>query len=186
MVVSFSPCSVLDLLANAADKDAGISAVTYNEEDGAGASRLERHSYKELLQTSKQLGSHLARQNFPAEQPVLIFSSNHWIAYVAWWACQWAGLIPCPLPLPHPDPSRQGAVVEHLDLLLDHPPLLSTKEEAGLVGVKGSPVFHIDILLEGLSQQPEAPAAAYHQDGSRTATLMLTSGSTAMPKVRPF
>jgi acyl-CoA synthetase (AMP-forming)/AMP-acid ligase II/thioesterase domain-containing protein/acyl carrier protein len=91
------------------------------------------------------------------------------------WACVLGGYVPCPLALIRNDAQRWARHLAHIDTLLDHPHLITTRALAP--EVSSLPTIDLEALRASAPQEPSEKVQL-----NDPAMLVLTSGSTGNSK----
>lgn len=175
--------SILSLLYNATQGSLAANHVWSKGEDGT-LHVNKTYTYQDLLIQAHQVADALtARCSFTAGQPVFIACHGPWDALSAWWACQLLELVPCLLPRPHADAKRQAAILCHLrGVLRSDICIVSTQQKDDLEGF--AQMFEVAAVSSLKPDRSPPSSSCKFVSEDTVAALMLTSGSTAMPKVR--
>ncbi|MEM8502457.1 MAG: SDR family NAD(P)-dependent oxidoreductase [Cyanobacteria bacterium P01_D01_bin.1] len=171
------PSSLIAALADAAKTDAGIR---YVEADGTETVQ----SYAALLEAARQIATALHARRI--DRFVILQFSKSVDLITALWGCFLSGCVPVPLSAEADQTGRQK-VLEGAIALLDHPTLLTDSPLTDLPltdSPKLAAALPITVLTLG-ELQATAPAkelSLVEPLVTDTALLLLTSGSTGLPK----
>ncbi len=175
-----APQCLADALARAARGDHGI---TYLRDKG------DSHvlPYAQLHREALRVAAGLAAQGVRPGQPVLLQLTHAAEFLPAFWGCVHAGAVPVPMAVPslyQPDDQVAARLLHGAERFPGAPLICQPQARAALAGLLAghgaSPLLPLDALLA------HAPAAAAHRcDPDQPALYLLTSGSTARPKVVP-
>jgi acyl-CoA synthetase (AMP-forming)/AMP-acid ligase II/thioesterase domain-containing protein len=146
---------------------------------GASDATAEVLSLPELLLEARRLLGGLRALGRTSGENVVLLLERAREFLPAWWACVLGGFVPCPLAPVRNDPLRWARHLQHIDRLLDHPPVVVAADllEELPAGLPQSKTVTLEML------RGAAPVSVSHQaDGHDPAVLMLTSGSTGNSK----
>lgn len=170
-----------DLLERAA-AEAGQRGITFIEADGAES----RHSYAELLDRARRISGALRDAGLRPEDKVLLQLARNQDFLPAFWGCVLAGVVPVPLAVAARYEPGNAAAAKLINAwkLLDRPliiagpaveaPVRALGRELGIEGFRVEPLTHL------LAHPPDARAHKPREED--LALLLLTSGSTGLPK----
>ncbi|MDH6224497.1 non-ribosomal peptide synthetase/type I polyketide synthase [Streptomyces sp. MJP52] len=168
------PRDAVQALLRAARSGSGGAVVTVAA-DGTTTSR----SYPELLDAARRLLTGLRERGVRPEDAVVLCGLPLEEFFPAFWACVLGGARPVAVaesPLPG-SPALERLV--HVSRLLDRPLVLSDAAGAAALG-EAAPGLRVGLARDHLDAPPADGFAA--PDASATALLMLSSGSTGVPK----
>jgi acyl-CoA synthetase (AMP-forming)/AMP-acid ligase II/NADP-dependent 3-hydroxy acid dehydrogenase YdfG/acyl carrier protein len=140
-------------------------------------------SYSELLDRAYRVLGGLQRAGLrPGDRVIFQFIENQDFL-IAFWACILGGVVPAPLSPSRPGMSAAASKLGHAWKILDASMVLSSRELLPhikeLLGSLNLPEARVE-CVEDLSQSD--PGEAHIGDAEDLALIMLTSGSTGVPK----
>ena len=143
-------------------------------------------TYPELLHRAQCVLSGLRRTGIAAGDKVIFQFDRNEDFIVAFWACALGGFIPVPIAVAknYRSSNAQTLKIAHAWRMMDKAIVLAgdaviegVRNIGALEAVEGVEVHGIDVMLD------EEPAREFHRGGGDdVALIMLTSGSTGMPK----
>ena len=174
-----APACLADALARAAQGGHGITFVHEQGESHALAyAQLERHA----LRVAAALNAH----GMQPGQPVLLQLAQAAEFLPAFWGCVYAGVVPVPLAVPQvyqADDQVAGRLLHAVARFPGAALICQSGARSALTALlrdAAKPLLALDALLA------HAPAAGvYRADPDAPALYLLTSGSTARPKLVP-
>ncbi|WP_217712100.1 non-ribosomal peptide synthetase [Kitasatospora sp. NA04385] len=172
------PRTSVDLLLGAAEQQPE-NGIRYCS-GGAGSDHREQ-SHVQLLYEARRLLAGLRARGLRPQDKVVLLLEDQAQFLTAFWAAQLGGFVPCPMTPVRTDRERWAAQLAHVRDLLDGPLVVTDGELAReLPEVPGLVVATVDGLLPTGGDPAAEPVhrAAPEDD----AVLVLTSGSTGLPK----
>ncbi|NQZ13015.1 MAG: AMP-binding protein, partial [Algicola sp.] len=169
------PPSLSQLLVNAAKTDHGITHILNSNGD------TQYVSYAELLTQAKIVGQGLLNAGLHSGDRVMLQVSNNTDILSAFWGCVVAGLVPLPVTRPvryELDDKDCHKVVSSCDNLQLNAVICDNDNHAVLTDLIGNS----QILRLGDLQTHQPMNEVYQAERESTALLLLTSGSTGLPK----
>lgn len=137
--------------------------------------RSEFLSYPMLCEEARRILGGLRSQLSTSDPKVALVLDHPRDFLPAFWACVLGGYVPCPVAPIRNDPDRWAKHLAHVDALLEHPLLVTTRTMKAELAIPTS--VDLDDLRGGI--QCESTHMAGPDD---PAILMLTSGSTGNAK----
>ncbi|KAI1207203.1 acyl-protein synthetase [Annulohypoxylon truncatum] len=140
-------------------------------------------SYKDLYTQAQSNSIKIRRiSGFEEHRPILLYFDTHENNIIWFWSVLLANGIPV-ISAPFGNADNRHDHIVKLSMLLEHPICITTDDLLSLFGTgHGMDLQTVDSLLK-LDISSENPMCVpRYNSGSATATLMLTSGSTGMPK----
>ena len=175
------PVRLSDVLARAA-RQHPTHGLLYIGTDGSQVSQ----TYPELLDESQRLLTRLRAVGLRPADPVILQFEHRRSFITAFWACVLGGFVPIPV-APSPSYREPNATLTKLLnawQMLDHPLVLAEAALAAdvrsLTGRPGMEQFRME-TIEGIEHYAADRVAHVGQPGD-LALMLLTSGSTGMPK----
>ncbi|CAM2068737.1 SDR family NAD(P)-dependent oxidoreductase [Sulfidibacter corallicola] len=191
------PHTLIEALTRTVARSPQSGLIAISEQDG----RSEL-SYADLHQKARRVATGLAARGLEPGTHVL-FQFDHPRAFItAFWGCVWGGFVPVPLPVA-PSYAQANPVLARLHHAwnwLDRPPVLSqgtvadaiedqirrvAPREAGTADFSEMRLFRLEEWVDG-DAAGEPPTEPFPAEPDRTALLLLTSGSTGVPKGVPL
>ena len=166
--------------------DYAAKGITGSNFYGSRAQLLESVPYAQLAQEAKDLARKLISMDFKQGDRVVIVAETHPNFLRGFFACQYAGLIPAPVPVPIQLGSRAGYVRKTRDLLISaHATAVFAPES--VLPLVNEACKDIDMKfvgdIESLSSLPVDPSIElYEAKPEDTAYIQFTSGSTKFPR----
>lgn len=166
--------------------DYAAQGITGSNFYGSRAQLLESVPYSQLAQEARDLARKLIALDFKQGDRVVIVAETHPNFLRGFFACQYAGLIPAPVPVPIQLGSRAGYVRKTRDLLISaHATAVFTPES--ILPLVNEACKDIDMKfigdIQSLSDHPVNPdIELYHAKPEDTAYIQFTSGSTKFPR----
>lgn len=166
--------------------DYAAKGITGSNFYGSRAQLLESVPYSQLAQEAKDLARKLIAMDFKHGDRVVIVAETHPNFLRGFFACQYAGLIPAPVPVPIQLGSRAGYVRKTRDLLISaHATAVFAPES--VLPLVNEACKDIDMKfvgdIESLSALPvDASIELYQAKPEDTAYIQFTSGSTKFPR----
>jgi fatty-acyl-CoA synthase len=144
---------------------------------------VEALSYRELRERALELARRLLASGLEPGDRVGLVAESDAEFITSFFACQYAGLIPAPLPLPAPFGGRQG-YIEHIRRMLESAGARAVFAPPGLADWMAEAAEGMDLLISGSVGELEcAPAAGElpGADPNGLCYLQFSSGSTRFP-----
>ncbi|NBC49576.1 MAG: DNA-directed RNA polymerase subunit beta [Gammaproteobacteria bacterium] len=142
-------------------------------------------TYTELRERARQIASRLAGLNLPRGSRIALVADTQPDFHVMFFACQYAGLVPVPLPAAV-HLGGKSAFVEHLRALLQDCRASAAYASSDFASFLDEAVQGLDLAVSGTLEafQALAPAAALPEPPApdELAYLQYTSGSTRFPR----
>jgi amino acid adenylation domain-containing protein len=145
-----------------------------------------KQTYTELLQHARQILAGLRKTGLKAADKVIFQLKNNYHFVSAFWACHLGGFVPVPIGVPH-QYTRENATAAKLYNAWSGfgQPLVLTAEEnlknlEEFPGLFGGEAFSV-AAIEGLYDN-EPDLHVHEADPDDLALILLTSGSTGLPK----
>ncbi len=166
--------------------DYAAKGITGSNFYGSRAQLLESVPYSQLAQEAKDLARKLIAMDFKHGDRVVIVAETHPNFLRGFFACQYAGLIPAPVPVPIQLGSRAGYVRKTRDLLISaHATAVFAPES--VIPLVNEACKDIDMKfvgdIESLSVFPvDSDIELYNAKPEDTAYIQFTSGSTKFPR----
>ena len=166
--------------------DYAAEGVTGSNFYGSRAQLLESVPYSQLAREAKALARKLIAMEFKHGDRVVIVAETHPNFLRGFFACQYAGLIPAPVPVPIQLGSRAGYVRKTRDLLISaHASAVFAPES--VLPLVNEACKDIDMKfvgdIESFSDHPVDPSIElYDAKPGDTAYIQFTSGSTKFPR----
>jgi len=153
---------------------------------GSRGQLTESLTYTDLAKDAKSLARKLLSMEFKQGDRVVIVAETHANFLRSFFACQYAGLIPAPVPVPIQLGSRASYVRKTRDLLISahanavfSPASILPMVNEACKDIDMKYVGDIDSLLE---QPIDDSIALYEAQPEDTAYIQFTSGSTRFPR----
>nr|UVV38562.1 polyporic acid synthetase CorA [Terana caerulea] len=184
MPVKDIPSTLPELLRTRAAEQSSAGFVSFLDAHGAVEKSV---SYRELYLDAVVNAQKLLAAGLIAGTDIVITSfPDHESHLRVFWACALAGIVVCPLPALHPDPSRQVLFFKHLQTLLKGPTLIAKESTIAEIHTLAPDVKALSLAhLEKLSPSPSAQRLVFPDrqvSPDEIVVLMLTSGSTGNSK----
>lgn len=166
--------------------DYAAKGITGSNFYGSRAQLLESVPYAQLAQEAKDLARKLIAMDFKHGDRVVIVAETHPNFLRGFFACQYAGLIPAPVPVPIQLGSRAGYVRKTRDLLISaHATAVFAPDS--VLPLVNEACKDIDMKfvgdIENLSNLPiDDEIELYQAKPEDTAYIQFTSGSTKFPR----
>lgn len=166
--------------------DYAAQGITGSNFYGSRAQLLESVPYSQLAREAKDLARKLIAMDFKHGERVVIVAETHANFLRGFFACQYAGLIPAPVPVPIQLGSRAGYVRKTRDLLISaHATAIFAPES--VLPLVNEACKDIDMKfvgdIENLADYPVDPSIElYSSKPEDTAYIQFTSGSTKFPR----
>ena len=166
--------------------DYAAQGITGSNFYGSRAQLLESVPYSQLAHEAKELARKLIALDFKHGDRIVIVAETHPNFLRGFFACQYAGLIPAPVPVPIQLGSRAGYVRKTRDLLISaHATAVFAPES--VLPLVNEACKDIDMKfvgdIESLSDLPVDPNIELHEAKPEdTAYIQFTSGSTKFPR----
>jgi len=166
--------------------DYAAQGVTGSNFYGSRAQLLESVPYSQLAREAKELARKLIAMDFKHGDRVVIVAETHPNFLRGFFACQYAGLIPAPVPVPIQLGSRAGYVRKTRDLLISaHATAVFAPES--VLPLVNEACKDIDMKFVGdiaslSARQVDSSIELYNATPEDTAYIQFTSGSTKFPR----
>jgi len=166
--------------------DYAAKGVTGSNFYGSRAQLLESVPYSQLAHEAKELARKLIAMDFKHGDRVVIVAETHPNFLRGFFACQYAGLIPAPVPVPIQLGSRAGYVRKTRDLLISaHATAVFAPES--VLPLVNEACKDIDMKFVGdiaslSARQVDSSIELYNAAPEDTAYIQFTSGSTKFPR----
>lgn len=166
--------------------DYAAKGITGSNFYGSRAQLLESVPYAQLALEAKELARKLISMDFKHGDRVVIVAETHPNFLRGFFACQYAGLIPAPVPVPIQLGSRAGYVRKTRDLLISaHATAVFAPES--VLPLVNEACKDIDMKfvgdIENLKELPvDSSIELYKAKPEDTAYIQFTSGSTKFPR----
>ena len=166
------PSNIGELLLRAAKRYPRSGACLLSSDRGTEEALL---TYRALLNEARSILGGLRARTRDAGTKIVLMLERPEDFLPAFWACVLGGYAPCPLTPIRNDAQRWQKHLAHIDALLDHPLLITTRALAS--EVSNIDVVDLDTLRAGSPQEPLEKIPL-----TDPAMLVLTSGSTGNSK----
>ena len=166
--------------------DYAATGVTGSNFYGSRGQLIDTLTYTDLAQDAKSLARKLLAMDFKQGDRVVIVAETHANFLRSFFACQYAGLIPAPVPVPIQLGSRASYVRKTRDLLISAH-ANAVLSPASILPMVNEACKDIDMKyvgdIDNLLEQPSDDSIALHQaQPEDTAYIQFTSGSTRFPR----
>ncbi len=166
--------------------DYAAQGITGSNFYGSRAQLLESVPYSQLAREARDLARKLIAMDFKHGDRVVIVAETHPNFLRGFFACQYAGLIPAPVPVPIQLGSRAGYVRKTRDLLISaHATAVFAPES--VLPLVNEACKDIDMKFVGdiaslSARQVDSSIELYNAAPEDTAYIQFTSGSTKFPR----